>query len=125
MFVWYLSGKKPQPDLIDGAFEAQIKRLSRRYKLYILSNADHRFVASSLKETELLNYFEEVLISSEIGARKPSSSAFKKLTDAGAEPAKSILIDDRKSNQTQAKKIGYSVLEFSGKQDLLNKLSDL
>lgn len=125
IFAWYLSSKKPQSNLIDSAFEMRIKRLSKRYKLYILSNANHRFVASSLKETELLSYFEEVLISSEIGARKPSAEAFKELAGVGVDPAKSIFIDDSKSNRAQAKKMGYSILEFNSKKELISKLSDL
>ncbi len=125
LFGWYLGGKRPDAKMIDGDFEAQIKRLSKSYRLYILSNSNYSFVINSLEKQGLLGYFKVVLVSSEIGARKPSVDAYNKLIDAGADPAKSIFIDDRKSNRVQAKVMGYSIVEFSSKHDLLSKLSEL
>ena len=125
LFGWYLGGKRPDTKMIDGDFEAQIKRLSKSYRLYILSNSNYSFVINSLEKQGLLGYFKVVLVSSEIGARKPSVDAYNKLIDAGADPAKSIFIDDRKSNRVQAKVMGYSIVEFSSKHDLLSKLSEL
>lgn len=125
IFYWFASGKRSSANLIDKRFVPQIKRLSGKYQLCILSNANHQFVYNSLKKSGLTRYFRVILISSDIGARKPSSEAFEALIWAGVEPAKSLFIDDRESNRRKAKMLGYSVLEFSDKSDLLQKISDL
>lgn len=125
LFGWHLGGKKPDIKLINRDFEVHIKRLSKRYQLYVLSNSNYSFVINSLEKQGLLGYFKVVLVSSEIGSRKPSVDAFNKLIDAGADPAKSIFIDDRRSNRVQAQVMGYSILEFSSKHDLLSKLAEL
>lgn len=125
LFDWYLNGKRANPDLIDVDFTDQIKRLSEIYKLCILSNANHQLVDSSLNRAGLSKYFKVILISSDIGVRKPAKAAFNKLIDAGVDPSKSLFIDDREANRRKAEQMGFSVLEFRNKSDLLGRLADL
>lgn len=125
LFAWHIRGKKPDLELIDKDFINEIIRLSNKYALCILSNANHQFVYNSLKKSGLTRYFKVILISSDIGARKPSNEAFEALIRAGIEPAKGLFIDDRESNRRKARMLGYSVLEFGDKSDLLQKISDL
>lgn len=123
--AWYLSGKKPVHDLIDQSLVQTIKALSEKYQLHILSNANYEYVVGSLERSGLYRYFDQIVISSQSGARKPSEGAFCQLISRGIKPSKSIFIDDRKINRQVAKRLGFRILDFDNKQDLINLLKQL
>ena len=62
---------------LPGAEEA-VERLSRKYKLYLASNGTAKVQAGRLKSANISRFFEEVFVSQELGANKPSLEYFEK-----------------------------------------------
>ena len=60
---------------IPGAEEA-VKSLSKKYKLYLASNGTARVQAGRLASAKITPYFQEVFVSQELGANKPSREYF-------------------------------------------------
>lgn len=62
---------------LPGAEEA-LEKLSKKYKLYLASNGTAAVQAGRLKSANISHYFEEVFISQEVGADKPSPLFFER-----------------------------------------------
>ena len=62
---------------LPGAEEA-VERLSKKYKLYLASNGTAKVQAGRLKSANISRFFEEVFVSQELGANKPSLEYFEK-----------------------------------------------
>ena len=56
---------------LPGAYEA-VESLSKKYKLYLASNGTAKVQAGRLKSANISRFFEEVFVSQELGANKPS-----------------------------------------------------
>ena len=62
---------------VDGAVE-MLQALSREYELYLVSNGNLRVQEGRLKSAEIAQYFQNIFISEQIGADKPSSLFFER-----------------------------------------------
>ena len=62
---------------LPGAEEA-VERLSKKYKLYLASNGTAKVQAGRLASANISRFFEEVFVSQELGANKPSVEYFEK-----------------------------------------------
>jgi HAD superfamily hydrolase (TIGR01549 family) len=62
--------------LIEGAKEI-IKNLAKQFRLAILSNAISNVARRTLLETNLDKYFEKIIISRDLGIRKPDPEIFR------------------------------------------------
>lgn len=80
---------------LPGAEEA-VKRLSRKYKLYLASNGTAKVQAGRLKSANIVRFFEEVFVSQELGANKPSLEYFEKCFARipGFDKSKAIIVGD-------------------------------
>jgi putative hydrolase of the HAD superfamily len=70
--------------------------LFRNYRLGLISNASYsRDVSMQLKTHQLLPYFEQILISADVGYRKPHPLLFRKaLNFFNVEPTEAVMIGD-------------------------------
>ena len=50
-------------------------------KVYLLSNAQRVFTWQELEKTEIIDYFDDIFISSDAGCKKPDIAFYKKLID--------------------------------------------
>ncbi len=57
--------------------EKALKMLSQKYKLYLASNGTAKVQAGRLASAKISQYFEEIFISQELGANKPSPAYFE------------------------------------------------
>ena len=80
---------------LPGAEEA-VEALSKKYKLYLASNGTAKVQAGRLKSANISRFFEEVFVSQELGANKPSLEYFEKCFARipGFEKAKAIIVGD-------------------------------
>ena len=62
---------------LPGAEEA-VERLSKKYKLYLASNGTASVQKGRMTSANLYRFFEEVFVSQEIGANKPSIEYFER-----------------------------------------------
>lgn len=80
---------------LPGAEEA-LERLSKKYKLYLASNGTAKVQAGRLKSANISRYFEEIFVSQEIGANKPSLEYFTRCFARipGFDPSRAMMVGD-------------------------------
>ena len=80
---------------LPGAEEA-VEALSKKYKLYLASNGTAKVQAGRLKSANISRFFEEVFVSQELGANKPSTEYFDKCFARipGFDKSKAIIVGD-------------------------------
>ena len=78
-----------------GAEEA-VEALSKKYKLYLASNGTAKVQAGRLKSANISRFFEQVFVSQELGANKPSLEYFEKCFARipGIDKKKTIMVGD-------------------------------
>ncbi|MES2224421.1 MAG: HAD-IA family hydrolase [Patescibacteria group bacterium] len=96
------------------------------YKIALLSN-NGVALRNRLEDQGILDLFDAVIISAEVGYQKPSSEIFEILfTTLGVDSGEVVFIDDSKKSLEGAESIGYTPLLFTSNQkleeDLLNVL---
>ena len=80
--------------LIPGAVEL-LEYLRSKYKLYILSNGFKELQSKKMTTAGILNFFDDIILSDDIGVNKPHPQLFMHALDrAGATVAESIMIGD-------------------------------
>ena len=90
-----------------------IKELKERgYKLYVLSNMSKEYI-EFLREYPVFDYFDEQVVSCEIGLGKPNRRIYEYLLEKyELNPAETIFIDDRKDNVDVAEELGITPFHF-------------
>lgn len=87
---------------LPGAEEA-LERLSKKYKLYLVSNGTAKVQAGRLKSANISHYFEIIFVSQEVGADKPDKvyfdRCFAKIPDF--DPQKAIIVGDSLTSDIQ------------------------
>ena len=87
-----------------GAVEL-IKKLKKKGKVYILSNAQRQFTQYELNALGISSLFDGVLISSDAGFAKPDVEFFKKLeTEFGVDFSESLMIGNDSKNDIEGAK---------------------
>lgn len=103
-----------------------IKALKKKYKIVLLSNASSHYLRSIIKKDGLDPYFDEIIVSGEIGLIKPDREIFEFALDkARALAEKTVFIDDRSVNVEAAEKLGITGLVFSDMHQLRADLAKL
>jgi putative hydrolase of the HAD superfamily len=106
---------------------ALIPRWKMRYRLVLGSNTNpihsRHFVAQF---ADTLRHFDAVLLSHEVGARKPGRGFFEKvISAAGCRPQQCVFVDDLASNVAGASACGMQGIVYTGTEDLLAQLRAL
>ncbi len=100
--------------------------LRKHYKIGLLSNAPKGFLRSLLQEHGLEKYFDEIVISSEVGLIKPDAEMFHHiLQKMGAQPANVVFIDDSPKNINGAAAVGITGVLFTDIKQLKTDLGVL
>lgn len=103
-----------------------VSRLSSQYKLALISNAPSKLIRSILAENDLEKYFDEIIVSSEVGIVKPSPEIFQlTLQKLVVDPSEAVFIDDNIRHVSGAKEVGIQAIEFKSASQLKNELSGL
>jgi FMN phosphatase YigB (HAD superfamily) len=105
-----------------------LKELSKKYRLFLLSNTDSIHIGTFEKTvgiafyTDFYNCFEKVHFSFEIGKRKPNASSFQHLIDAhNLIPSQTLFVDDKKENTDAAAVLGFHVWNLQvGQEDVVD-----
>ncbi len=103
-----------------------IKELKKNYTIGLLSNAPSNYIRAILHENELEQYFNEIVISSEVGFIKPSREIFEIILDRlGIEASTAIFIDDNKIHIKGGESVGIKGIVFENANQLKEKLETL
>lgn len=84
---------------LPGALDA-LEKLSRRYRLFLASNGTARVQNSRLDSAGIRGYFENIFISQEMGADKPSPEYFHRCFERipGFAPERALMVGDSLSS---------------------------
>jgi HAD superfamily hydrolase (TIGR01509 family) len=97
--------------------------LKEHYKIGLLSNATSGFIRRILKNNSLNKYFDEIVISSEVGYIKPSKEIFDIiLKRLAVSPSEALFIDDNKRYIDGAENIGIKSFQYTSASQLSKDL---
>lgn len=105
-----------------------LKELSKKYRLFLLSNTDSIHISTFEKRsgisfyTDFYNCFEKVYFSFDIGLRKPDSKIYQFLLDKhNLVPENTLFVDDKTENTDSAARLGINVWNLQvGKEDVID-----
>jgi putative hydrolase of the HAD superfamily len=107
---------------IDYDVLALAERLREEYKIGLLSNAANGFLRDMLQEHDLEKYFDEIVISGEVGLLKPEPDIFHHiLTRMELQPGEVIFIDDSPTNVNGAQAVGIEAILYDANVEKLQK----
>lgn len=96
-----------------------IKKLKKTYKIVLFSNNISSIVKRMLKENNLLNLFDEIIISSDHGLVKPDKAYYQKmLTILNVNPSEVIFTDDQQESVDAGNELGIQSFLFTNAKDL-------
>ncbi|HSX08358.1 MAG TPA: HAD family phosphatase [Candidatus Saccharimonadales bacterium] len=102
-----------------------IADLQKKYKLALISNAPAKFLRGLLAAHNLEQYFDIIVISSEVGMVKPDPEIFHlALQKLSIAPADAIFVDDNIRHVESAAKIGIHAIQFISASQLQAALAE-
>jgi glucose-1-phosphatase len=106
---------------------ALVPRLKKQYRLLLASNTnDAHFTHYRKQFDHVLIHFEGLVVSHEIGARKPHRPFYEHCQKlANCEPGECLFIDDLPSNIHAAEAFGWQGVVLTGPADLVARLKGL
>ena len=97
--------------------------LKKNYKLFLLSNTNSIHQKYGWQKYEFLKYFDQLILSHEVGAIKPEEKIYKAVENASGYPAKEhFYIDDIQEYVDAAIELGWDAIQFVGYEKLLSDL---
>jgi putative hydrolase of the HAD superfamily len=100
-----------------------LPKLKENYKLFLLSNTDSIHQKYGWQKYEFLKYFDKLILSHEVGAVKPEEKIYRIVeTASGFASTEHFYIDDIKEYVEAAKNIGWTAVQFTGYEKLLENL---
>lgn len=92
----------------------KLKVLRTNYKVGMLSNVNSGGMDEFFSKTEQTDYFDEVVVSGDVGMIKPSEEIFEYMAaKLGVQPSECVMIDDRLANYEGAIRAGMHAVLYS------------
>jgi len=112
-------------DVIDHELVEFIRSLRKKVHVGLISNAWDG-MRPFLVKSGLIELFETVIISAEVGAMKPDAKIYRlALEQAGVQASEAVFIDDMPVNIDACKQIGMHGVPFKNPQDAIKQLKQL
>ena len=103
-----------------------LEKLSKRYRLAVLSNTDPLHVEHMERSYEFFGYFAARIYSCRVGASKPSPLIYKQaLTATKTQAPEAIFIDDLPAYAEAARHLGMSGITYQSPAQLQSDLREL
>ncbi len=113
-------------DRLDTELIAYIRSLRPHYKTALLSNAFSDLRRYLDEQWQILDAFDEVIISAEVGLMKPDPSIFRLVVDRlGVAPSEAVFIDDFPLNVRGAREFGLHAIRFQSYAQVRQELETL
>lgn len=102
------------------------EKLSKKYRLALLSNTDPIHVAHMEKQYDFFSYFPARIYSCSVGATKPSPIIFREaLRACRARAEEAVYVDDIAEYVTAAQQLGMAGIQFKSPEQLVASLQEL
>lgn len=125
-----LAGRQVTFEEVDGAAGIDnevvkvISKLHKTYPLALISNAPSKLIRNILAEHDLSQFFNVIVVSSEVGMVKPSPEIFQlALEQLGVGAPETIFIDDNPRHVEAAALLGINAIQFESAHQLKSELS--
>lgn len=104
-----------KPGVVPGAHNLMRHLKQRGYRLHMCSNGFHEVQYRKLRASQLLEFFDSIVLSDAAGANKPSKQFFDyAFSQTGADPATTLMIGDNfQTDILGAKAVGLDVMFFN------------
>jgi len=110
-------------DVLDRELVDFIQTLKKTYDIGLLSNYSINLRTELQDKWGILEIFDHITLSSEVGVMKPEAGIYlKALEEASAEPNEAVFIDDFPHNVQGATAIGMVGLLFQGRDQIIRDL---
>ncbi len=114
-------------EMFRGAIAGTVKLLEglkdKDFRLYALSNWNAGLFPQTVADYPFLNWFDGILLSSEVGMRKPDRRIYAHLLEQYAiDPASAVFIDDREENVRAAEEMGIRGIIFRSPEQLTQEI---
>jgi HAD superfamily hydrolase (TIGR01509 family) len=111
------------PDLI--VSEELIAALKRKYRLILVSNTNEGHFEFIRSRYRIVDYFDRLVLSYEVGSLKPDRRIFEHAIAAANYPARALFFtDDREENIHAARELGIRAHQFKSEAGLVLALQD-
>jgi len=111
---------------ISGTVEILRKLKEAGYPLYGLSNYSAEKFPLSRPKYEFFNWFDDMVISGDVGLVKPDPAIFRLLlTRIGRTAEECVFIDDSSANVATARELGFTTIQFHSPDQLEQELRRL
>jgi len=111
-------------DRLDSELVDIIRRLQTRYRTALLSNAWNNLRSVLTNDWQVIDAFDEVVISAEVGLMKPDPQIYHLVLEkVSAEPQEAVFIDDFIENIEAACCQGMHAIHFRSRTQALGELS--
>ncbi len=101
------------------------RQLKKTYKLFLLSNVNRLHFEYIRKKFDIINIFDEIILSFMVGAIKPDRLIFEDMIErAGGDKTKILYIDDREDLIKEACALGIDSIRFKGADKLREAMRD-
>lgn len=111
-------------DRLDFKLVDHIRDLKRNYTTAVLSNYSDILRDRINNEWEIGDAFDHLIISAEVGFKKPSPEIYQVTIDTiGCQPGEAVFIDDDPNNIQAARQQGLQGIQFQSPEQALNQLN--
>ena len=109
-------------ELIEGT-KTLIQELSKKYKIYFLSDNVKERVSKINERYNFMDWFEDGVFSHEVGVRKPNPEIYKiTLSKINTKPEEAVFIDDKPEMLAPAQETGMLTFLFESPEKLQEDL---
>ena len=99
--------------------------LSRKYRLWIISNTNRMHFDYIRGHYTFLAWFHGLILSYEVGTAKPDAAIFRLALDrAEVRPEAAVFVDDQLANVEAARDLGIDAIQFLNSAQLLNEFRE-
>ena len=113
-------------DKIDWALIEFIRGLHPHYTTALLSNAWDDLRSAMVNDWKIIDVFQHVFISAELGIAKPGREIYQYVIEQlGCEPHEAVFLDDMPKNVGGAREAGLNAIHFRSREQALGELREL
>jgi putative hydrolase of the HAD superfamily len=103
--------------------EELLVSLKRTYPMILVSNTNEAHIEFIRSNYRVLDYFDHLILSYEVGSLKPDCKIFEHAIQATGLPAECLFFtDDREENIAAARQLGMCAHHFNGEAQLIEAL---